>query len=103
MSMKVINNEVNGLNSKKTNRSSSAGSKGKASAKKNGGDSSSSDSVSISKTGEQMKGFRTELDKVSDVRAERIESIKSRINSGNYNPPSSEIADAMIKTIMQFG
>ncbi|EKD42160.1 MAG: hypothetical protein ACD_73C00297G0001 [uncultured bacterium] len=63
---------------------------------------SGGDRVAISGASQQMKTFRTSLSSIPDVRAEKVESIKSDIESGHYNPPAELIADAMMQSVQKY-
>lgn len=50
----------------------------------------SSRSAEVGKLVEQLKQF-------PDVRQDRVDSLKQKIESGEYNPASDEIANAILK------
>ncbi len=102
--MKVISPDLqntNGVQSKKPSRVADAKkdrSVGGSEAKGRG----NSDKIAISGAGAQMKSFSISLKEIPDVRTEKVQSIKSEIESGRYNPPAELIADAMMQSIQRY-
>lgn len=59
----------------------------------------SKDVVAISKTAKEYQVAQKALTKVSDVRQEKIDELKSRVESGTYNVNASEIADKIVNNM----
>lgn len=74
-----------------TSASSSSSSKG-----------TSSDKIEISSLAGNMKAYKAQISAMGDLRSEKIEALKQEIESGQYNPSSEDIADAMIKNAFSF-
>ncbi len=100
--MKVVSPDLqktDGVHTRRTGKASDS-KKGKAestSQVKQGGDR-----VQISSAGEQMKTLRAKLKELPDVRVERVHELKTQIESGSYNPPAEEIADAMLQSLQKY-
>lgn len=57
------------------------------------------DTLEISKEGQEIARFVTIAKNMADIRAQKIEDIKNRIESGKYNVSSEELASKIIQTI----
>ena len=64
----------------------------------NGTVASASDSAQLSSIGSVLAQAVSSL---SDVRTDKVESIKSAIASGNYNIPAGAVADKLIESLLQ--
>lgn len=98
--MKVLNQATNGL----SNLSSTRKSEKSASVKKEGSSAESGsvgkgDSVNISGAAGQMKAMTSKL---GEMRAEKLDALKSDIESGRYNPDPADVAEAMVKNVLMF-
>lgn len=60
----------------------------------------SSDNVHLSAKARELQESRKALDAVPEVRKEKVEELKGRIESGSYNVKGEEIADAIIKATL---
>lgn len=65
------------------------------SVKKIGG-SSFSDKLEISRTGNDYTFAKQIIDQIPDIRTEKINDIKSRMESGTYNVSMEEVAEKII-------
>lgn len=59
----------------------------------------SRDEVALSTTAKDFQAVYKALAKVSDVREDKINDIKERMASGNYNVSSEEVAEKMLSKI----
>ncbi len=59
-----------------------------------------SDNVSLSSKARDLQEARKALDAAPDVRMERVEELKNRIESGSYNVKGEAIADGIIKAAL---
>lgn len=56
-----------------------------------------SDEVVVSERAEALKGLAERAGDAPDVRRERVDALRARIESGDYNPSSDTIADAILR------
>jgi flagellar biosynthesis anti-sigma factor FlgM len=59
------------------------------------------DQVDISGTGGMMKALRASYDQAPDVRMEKVDALKERIDKGEYHPQADEIASAILRHVRQ--
>ncbi len=59
------------------------------------------DRVEISNAGGMMKAMRADYEKAPDVRMDKVDALKMRIENGEYHPQADEIADAIIRHVRQ--
>src|SRR5277367_1141601 len=57
----------------------------------------SEDTVSISSTHQEVQSLTVSLAAVPDVRTERVASLRSQIQQGQYQPSSQKVADAIVQ------
>ena len=57
---------------------------------------SKQDSFKISENAQQMQRAKAEVDKVSETRQKRVESLKQKVDEGNYNVSGEKIAEKML-------
>ena len=55
------------------------------------------DTVNISDAAKEIQEVRKELDKIPDVRTDKVEQLKNQIENGTYEIKSEEIAEKMLK------
>ena len=55
------------------------------------------DKLDLSNRGSEVNTFIDKLKELPDVRQDKVNSLREQIASGNYNPSSAEIADAILK------
>ena len=55
------------------------------------------DTVDISDTAKRVSAARDELNKIPDVREEKVAALKKEIENGTYKVDSEEIAEKMLK------
>ena len=55
------------------------------------------DSVSVSERGAALGELAAKAENLPDVRQEKIDQLRSQVQSGNYRPAAADIADAMLK------
>jgi negative regulator of flagellin synthesis FlgM len=58
---------------------------------------SSAASVEVSATAQEIQRVKKLVNSVSDVREDVVQSLKARIESGNYNISGADIADLMVR------
>jgi len=85
MRINGLNNVGNVYNTKKSNKAYGANKTGKG-----------KDSVSFSSFAKDLAIAKKEVDKADEVRMDRVETIKSQIESGQYNISASQIADKLL-------
>ena len=56
-----------------------------------------SDTVLISDTAKRIQEARKQLDRIPDIREDKVAQLKNQINNGTYEINSEKIADKMIK------
>ncbi|MCR5442040.1 MAG: flagellar biosynthesis anti-sigma factor FlgM [Lachnospiraceae bacterium] len=61
------------------------------------------DKVSISSIGKDMKTAKDALAATPDVRADLVDSIKSRIQDGTYNVSAGSFADKLLQKYQELG
>ena len=59
--------------------------------------SSGDDKLQLSNQASGVGKLVDQLKELPDVRSERVEALREQITSGNYNPSSEDIADAILK------
>jgi len=55
------------------------------------------DSVQLSSTHGEVQTLAASLNNVPEVRTSRVQALQQRVQSGQYNPESQQVADAIIK------
>ncbi|QQR81093.1 MAG: flagellar biosynthesis anti-sigma factor FlgM [Deltaproteobacteria bacterium] len=86
-----------GIQTKKTSKSSSASKTGSASSSSSASSSGRvTDSVNVSEAGKQMRTFRAHYEAIPEVKTERLAALKDEVDSGNYHPPAEKIASAIL-------
>ena len=55
------------------------------------------DAVKVSERAANIGRLAARASELPDVRQEKVDALRERIQSGSYNPKASEIADAVIK------
>jgi flagellar biosynthesis anti-sigma factor FlgM len=55
------------------------------------------DRVSLSSTHEDVQMLAAGLASVPEVRAERVSALKQRVSSGQYQPSSEKVAEAIVR------
>jgi flagellar biosynthesis anti-sigma factor FlgM len=55
------------------------------------------DALSVSGSAQFIAVARAELAKVPDIRTEKVEAIKAKIDSDDYNPPAEAVAEGLIR------
>jgi negative regulator of flagellin synthesis FlgM len=55
--------------------------------------------LTISNQAVQFKNAKTELNKIPDIRQDKVNNIQSQIQSGNYNVPGEKVAESMLKSM----
>lgn len=61
------------------------------------GASNEPDKVNVSERAANVGRLTVRASELPDVRQEKVDALRERIQSGNYNPKASDIADAIIK------
>ncbi|MBN2221437.1 MAG: flagellar biosynthesis anti-sigma factor FlgM [Vallitaleaceae bacterium] len=59
----------------------------------------SKDEVTFSSFAMELAGAKKEVDKVPDVRMDKVNDIKAQIEAGKYNIAASQIADKLLGRI----
>ncbi len=74
-----------------------AESTGKAKASKAKADAApGGDKVELSSLAKDVSKARTEVDKTSDVRTEKVEGLKQQVNSGEYKVDPDKVAQKLV-------
>jgi len=61
------------------------------------------DTVELSEGGHsQFSSIRASYGELGDVKAERLNALKEKIESGKYHPKSEEVAQAIIRYVQQY-
>ncbi len=77
--------------------SRSSGTKSAGSTSTSGaGSASGEDTVSISSTHGELQSLTSSLANVPEVRTDRVSALQPQVNSGQYQPDSQKIADAIL-------
>jgi len=58
---------------------------------------SGEDTVSISSTHQEVQSLTVSLQNVPEVRTDRVNSLRSQIQQGQYQPSSQKVADAIVQ------
>ncbi len=61
---------------------------------------SATDTVALSTGSKEVQQMRQIIDDTPDVRADRVEALKSQVESGEYQVDSRDIADKMLSSLM---
>jgi flagellar biosynthesis anti-sigma factor FlgM len=56
-----------------------------------------SDSISVSDQAAAIGELTAKVEQLPDVRQERVDQLRILVQKGDYNPPASDIADALLK------
>jgi len=54
------------------------------------------DSIALSKEAQLLTSLRAELDRLPEIDSERVEELRERVRSGEYDVPAEEIAEKII-------
>jgi flagellar biosynthesis anti-sigma factor FlgM len=55
------------------------------------------DSISVSERATALGELAAKAEQLPDIRQERIEQLRTLVQSGDYHPAAADIADAMLK------
>ncbi len=55
------------------------------------------DAISVSGSAQFIAVVRAELARIPDIRTEKVEAIKAKIDSDDYNPDSEAVADGLVR------
>jgi flagellar biosynthesis anti-sigma factor FlgM len=55
------------------------------------------DSVRVSDQAAAIGELTAKADQLPEIRQEKVERLRTEVQSGNYRPPAAEIADALLK------
>ena len=67
------------------------------------GTAATTDKVSISSIGKDMKTAKDALKASPDVRADLVNSVKSRVQDGTYNVSAESFADKLLQKFQELG
>ena len=91
--MRITDNvEVGGVNFQKPDKT-----KDKASEGGIGEVASKDDQITLSGTAKEIGRLQAEVSKLPDVRTDRVDELKSAINSGTYNVKGDAVAGKLLK------
>jgi len=62
-----------------------------------GKDISSTDKIEISKEAKEFQAILNALNKTSDIRSEKVEDIKNRIENNTYNVTAKDVINKLIE------
>lgn len=57
------------------------------------------DSVNVSARATEIGALTAKAEQLPEVRAERVAELKAKVDSGDYNPPAADIANALLKDL----
>lgn len=57
--------------------------------------------LSVSKSAASLSGVREELERIPEIRAEKVAQIKAEVEAGRYQRPAADIAEKMITGSLQ--
>ena len=55
------------------------------------------DALSVSGNAQFIAAARAQLDRIPDIRTEKVEAIKAKLESDDYNPDSEAVADGLVR------
>jgi negative regulator of flagellin synthesis FlgM len=58
------------------------------------------DAVSVSSTAHFVAVARAQVDRIPDVRTEKVEALKAKLESDDYNPDPEAVADGLLREHM---
>jgi negative regulator of flagellin synthesis FlgM len=58
---------------------------------------SDSDKIKVSERASSLGQLAARASELPDVRQDRVEALRERIQSGSYNPSATDIADAILR------
>ena len=58
---------------------------------------SDQDKISVSERATTIENLTARVNQLPDMRQEKVEAMRERIQSGSYNPSANDIADAILK------
>jgi negative regulator of flagellin synthesis FlgM len=91
--MKIENNGVNPLTSKPTDGAHPVEKNNRAT--ESTSSAGSKDRATLSERAKDLSKARTALEEVSDVRSEKVESVKEKIEKGTYEIPYEALAKTL--------
>jgi flagellar biosynthesis anti-sigma factor FlgM len=56
-----------------------------------------SDSIQVSSRATEIGELTAKVEQLPEIRADRVAELRALVQSGNYDPPAAEIAEAMLK------
>ena len=62
--------------------------------------SPAADAVSVSGTALFIAEVKAKVDKLPDVRTEKVEALRARMDSDDYNPDAEAVADGLVREHM---
>ena len=77
-------------------KESGASGKAKASKAKKEGSRAAGDTVELSSRAKDVSKARAEVDRAPDIRTERVESLKEKVNSGEYKVDPDKVAQKIV-------
>ncbi len=93
MQMRITDKaDVGGVNFQKPEKTKDKASEGAA-----GEVTSKDDQISLSGAAKEIGRLQAEVSKLPDVRTDRVEELKSAINSGTYNVKGDAVAGKLLK------
>jgi negative regulator of flagellin synthesis FlgM len=93
MKMRITDKvDVGGVNFQKPEKT-----KDKASEGASGEVTSKDDQISLSGAAKEISRLQAEVSKLPDVRTDRVDELKSAINSGTYNVKGDAVAGKLLK------
>ncbi len=57
--------------------------------------------LSVSKSAASLSGVKEELERIPEIRAEKVAQIKAEYEAGRYHRPAADIAEKMITNSLQ--
>ena len=55
------------------------------------------DALIVSGDAQFIAAARAQLDKIPDIRMEKVEAIRAKLDSDDYNPDSAAVADGLVR------
>jgi negative regulator of flagellin synthesis FlgM len=95
--VKINNSNIHGNDAIKASKNSSAGKADSKSVSTSEKAALGGDTVEFSSKGAEVGKLVDQMKQFPDVRQDRVEELKQKIEAGEYAPASKDIADAILK------
>jgi len=95
--MKIVGQQPSSVPEAKASRETAAAHKAKAAQTADTG--AGQDSVELSPLARALASLRSEVGDPEAIDTERVAQLRTAVNNGTYDPPASDVADALLREL----